>query len=63
MMKGLAVVFLCGMVTLATAYPSCICTLELLPLCASNGATYANTCTFECEKQKSNTNGITFFKS
>lgn len=41
-------------IILAAVIPGnvCACTLEYVPLCASNNITYPNKCAFECEKKK-----------
>lgn len=53
-MKGFSVALLISLVAVASAYPKdrCVCTFMFLPLCASNGVTYANKCEFECDKRK-----------
>ncbi|XP_017782595.1 PREDICTED: ovomucoid-like [Nicrophorus vespilloides] len=48
-MKTIAV--LLSVVVVAIAYPSCPCSLSLLPVCGSNGRTYGNECDLQCAQR------------
>lgn len=38
----------------------CICTREYHPICASNGITYSNKCSYNCEKDRNKELSIKF---
>ncbi|XP_060521791.1 follistatin-related protein 1-like [Cylas formicarius] len=41
----------------AEGFPLCVCPRHYAPVCASNGQTYSNYCSFECDAKKITSRG------